>query len=122
MNKVEFKKNFEIGYKKMEFIANKSKTIICIENDYSVPSSTVSSSITHIEGSLYEKYRWGWVFTDIEEVESDIFADVTISLGRFEIDPDNFDEESFIEHLIEEASEKIKETDYSTVLQKMEVI
>ena len=68
------------------------------------------------------KYKWGWIFTDIEEIESDIFADVTISLGRFEIDPENFDEESFIEHLIEEASEKIKETDYSTVLQKMEVI
>lgn len=122
MEKVEFKKNFEIGYREMEFTANKEKTIISIQNNYSVPSSTVTSTISHIKGTLFEEYRWGWVFTDLNEIQSDVNVEVMIKLDRFEIDIDDFDEESFVEHLIEEASEKIMESNYSTVLKKMAIV
>ncbi|WP_313893981.1 hypothetical protein [Psychrobacillus sp.] len=122
MNKVEFKKDFEIGYDKMEFSANDDQTFISIENKYSVPSSMVSPTIVHIKGSLFEERRWGWIFTDLVEVESDINAPVSIKLDRFEIDAENFNEESFVQHLIEEATEKIKESNYNTSLKTMTII
>lgn len=122
MNKVEFKKNFEIGYDKIQFSANNDETFISIENIYSVPSSMVSSTIVHIKGTLFEELRWGFLFTELVEIELDINAPVSIKLDKFEIDPDDFDEESFLQHLIDEATEKIKESNYNTSLKAMTII
>lgn len=122
MNKVEFKKNFDIGYKEIMFSANDGETFIVIKNDYSVPSSKVTSSITRLNGKRFEEVRWGFFFKDIEEIEDNVQAYVSIRLDKYDVDPEEFDDEEFIEHLIEEASEKIMETHVSTVLKEMEVI
>jgi hypothetical protein len=122
LNKVEFKKNFNIGYEEIAFSANNGETMILIKNNYSVPSSTVSSSIINIEGSLFEEKRWGIIFSDLIETESDINATVNIELGRIEIDNEDFDEEEFLNHLMVRASNEIINSEYETVLKNMTVI
>lgn len=122
MNKVEFKQFFDIGYQDMIFAANNDETFIRIKNKYSVPSSMVTSAIIHINGKLFEETRWGFFFTELVEIESNIRANVYIELEKFEIDPEDFDEEAFIQHLMDEITEKIKETTVNTVLKEMEVL
>lgn len=122
MNKVEFKKNFNIGYEEISFIANNGETMILIKNNYSVPSSTVSSSIINIEGSLFEQKRWGIIFSELIETESDINARVNIELGRIEIDNEDFDEDEFLNHLMHRAANEIINSEYATVLKNMTVI
>ncbi|QFF97678.1 hypothetical protein PB01_02030 [Psychrobacillus glaciei] len=121
MNKVEFKQHFDIGYSEMIFKANNDETIVCIKNTYSVPSSMISSYIIHISGTLFEETRWAFFFKDLIETRTDIRENVQIALDRYEVDPEDFDEEAFIQHLIDEATEKILETDLNTTLNEMEV-
>lgn len=122
MNKVEFKKNFNIGYEEIAFSANNNETMILIKNNYSVPSSTVSSTIINIAGTLFEEKRWGLIFSDLIETETDINARVNIELGRLEIDNEDFDEDEFLNHLMYRASNEIMNSEYATVLKKMTVI
>ncbi|KQL37278.1 hypothetical protein AN959_04425 [Psychrobacillus sp. FJAT-21963] len=122
MNKVEFKQYFDIGYKEMIFTANNGDTIIAIKSNYSVPSSMVTSSIIHVNGKRFEEKRWGFFFTDLVEIESNVRANVYIELEKYEIDPEDFDDESFIQHLIDEATEKIQESNVCTALNEMEVV
>ncbi|WP_093268061.1 hypothetical protein [Psychrobacillus sp. OK032] len=122
MTKVEFKKAFDIGYQEMIFTANNDETFIRIKNNYSVPSSKVSSTIIHINGKLFEENRYWIFFTELVEVDSDISTDVQIELDKFEIDTENFEEEEFIQHLIEEITEKLKENNVNTVLKEIEVL
>ncbi|SER98404.1 hypothetical protein SAMN05518872_10347 [Psychrobacillus sp. OK032] len=122
LTKVEFKKAFDIGYQEMIFTANNDETFIRIKNNYSVPSSKVSSTIIHINGKLFEENRYWIFFTELVEVDSDISTDVQIELDKFEIDTENFEEEEFIQHLIEEITEKLKENNVNTVLKEIEVL
>lgn len=122
MNKVEFKKNFERGYEEVVFSANHAETVIRIKNSYSVPSSKVTSSITSISGTLYEMQRWGMVFWGLNEIQSDINVTVNIELDRYYVSIEDFDEEDFLEHLIKQATVKIWDSDYYTVLKKMTVL
>lgn len=122
MNKVEFKQFFDIGYQEMIFAANNDETFICVKNKYSVPSSMVTSAIIHINGKLFEETRWGIFFTELVEIKSNVRANVYIQLEKFEIDSEDFDEDAFIQHLMDEITEKIKETDVNTVLKEMEVV
>ncbi|WP_144510353.1 hypothetical protein [Bacillus sp. FJAT-22090] len=122
MNKVEFKQFFDIGYEEMIFAANNDETFIRIKSYYSVPSSMVTSAIVHINGKRFDENRWWLFFTELVEIEENVSATVYIELDKFEIDPGDFDEEAFIQHLIDEATEKIQETDLNTVLKEMEVI
>lgn len=122
VNKVEFKKNFELGYAEVVFSANNAETIIRIKNSYSVPSSKITSTITSITGTLYEMQRWGMVFWGMNEIQSDINVSVNIELDRFSVSVEDFDEEDFLEHLIKQATVKIWESDYYTVLKKMTVL
>ncbi|MFX3673515.1 MAG: hypothetical protein ACE3JQ_03570 [Paenisporosarcina sp.] len=119
---MDFKKNFELGYQVVDFSANNAETLVRIKNSYSVPSSTVTSTITGIAGTLFEQKRWGLVFTDLVEIQSEINANVNIELDRYEIDIEEFDEEDFLNHLMHQATFKIWESDYFTVLKKMSVI
>ncbi len=121
MNKVEFKKNFDIGYEEIVFSANHDETLIRIKNNYSVPSSMVTSSISQIEGTLFEEKRWGFIFSELVEIESGMNEEVHISLGRFVVDEENFDEVAFINHLINQVTNKILYSDYFTVLKKLTV-
>mgnify|MGYP003525159442 CR=1 FL=1 len=121
MNKVEFKKNFDIGYEEIVFSANHDETLIRIKNNYSVPSSMVTSSISQIEGTLYEEKRWGFIFSELVEIESGMNEEVHIELGRFIVDEENFDESAFIKHLINQVTNKILYSDYFTVLKKITV-
>ena len=122
MDKVEFKKNFELGYGEVVFSANNSETFIRIKNSYSVPSSKVTSIITSITGTLYEMQRWGMVFWGMNEIQSDINVTVNIELNRYSISIEDFDEEDFLEHLIKQATVKVWDSDYYTVLKKMTVL
>lgn len=122
MNKVDFKKAFDIGYLEMIFAANNDETFIRIKNNYSVPSSKVSSTIVHINGKLFEENRFWLFFTELVEINSDVREDVQIELDKFEVDPEDFDEEAFIQHLIEEITEKLEENEVRTVLKEMEVL
>lgn len=122
VNKVEFKKNFELGYEEVVFSANNAETIIRIKNSYSVPSSKVTSTITSITGALYEMQRWGMVFWGLNEIQSDINVTVNIELDRYTISIEDFDEEDFLEHLIKQATVKVWDSDYYTVLKKMTVL
>lgn len=121
MDKVEFKQNFDIGYKKMIFTANNEETTISIKNSYSVPSSMVSSYIIHISGTLFKEIRKAFFFRDLVETRTNIKENVSIALARYEVDPEDFDEESFIQHLIDEVTEKIAESDLNTALFEMQV-
>jgi hypothetical protein len=122
LDKVEFKQYFEIGYSEIELSANEDETIICIESKYSVPSSMVTSFIINIKGTLFEEKRRGLLCSELIALKSDINVNLFIKLERFEIDPEDFDEDEFIQHLIDEATEKIKETNVSTALKEMEVV
>ena len=128
MNKVEFKKSFDLGgYEEIAFSANDDETTIWIKNKYSCPSSTISSTIVRIEGSLFEEKRWGFIFSDLVEIESDIDAEVCIELDRYEIDEEDFDEngfmdEGFLEHLSTQAALEILDSEYATALKKMKAI
>ncbi|MFJ8065748.1 hypothetical protein ACIQYS_14045 [Psychrobacillus sp. NPDC096426] len=122
MNKVDFKKAFDIGYQEMIFTANNDETFIRIKNNYSVPSSKVSSTIVHINGKLFEENRFWIFFTELVEISSDIREDVQIELDKFEIDTEDFDEEAFIQHLIDEITDKLEENEVYTVLKEMEVL
>ena len=122
MNKVDFKKAFDIGYLEMIFAANNDETFIRIKNNYSVPSSKVSSTIVHINGKLFEENRYWIFFTELVEIDSDVSADVQIELDKFEIDIEDFDEEAFIQHLIDEITDKLEENEVHTVLKEMEVL
>ncbi|TQR20412.1 hypothetical protein FG384_07530 [Psychrobacillus vulpis] len=122
MNKVEFKQFFDIGYQEITFTANNEETFISIISNYSVPSSMVSSAIFRISGKLFEENISWFFFSELVEIESDVNANVFIELERFEIDPEDFDEEEFFQHLIDEATEKIQETDLCTTLKDMEVV
>ena len=125
MNKVEFKKSFDLGgYDEIVFTANNDETTIWIKNKYSCPSSTISSTIIKIAGTLYEEKKWGWIFKDIIEVESGVDAELNLELVGYEIDDEDIDEdgfhdEAFLDHLIDEASYEIINSEYSTVLKKM---
>ncbi|WP_019414016.1 hypothetical protein [Paenisporosarcina sp. TG20] len=122
MNKVELKKNFALCYEEILFSANNNETKIWIKNDYSVPSSTVTSTIFKISGKLYEEKKWGYIFSDLIEIESDINELVKIDLNRFEIDDEDF-ETAFLDHLKSEATDKMMfSDDYYTVLKKMVVL
>lgn len=121
MNKVEFKKNFDIGYEEIVFSANHDETTIRIKNNYSVPSSMVTSSISQIEGTLFEEKRWGFIFSELVEIETGMNEEVHIELGRFIVDEENFDESAFIKHLINQVTNKILYSDYFTVLKKITV-
>lgn len=122
MEKVEFKKNFELGYQVVDFSANNAETLIRIKNSYSVPSSTVSSTITGIAGTLFEEKRWGLLFSDLIEIQSEINANVHIELDRYRVDIEDFDEEEFLDHLEKQVTFKIWGSDYFTVLKKMTVV
>ena len=122
MNKVEFKKSFDIGYEEIVFSANNDETKIQIKNNYSVPSSMVSSSIVKISGKLYEEKKWGFIFSELIEIESDINEMVNIELGRIMVDEEFFEEEEFLNHLIFQATNKIRNSDYFTVLKKMTAV
>lgn len=122
MNKVDFKKAFDIGYQEMIFAANNDETFIRIKNNYSVPSSKVSSAIVHINGKLFEENRFWVFFTELVEVNTDVSEDVQIELDKFEIDIEDFDEEAFIQHLIDEITDKLEENEIHTVLKEMEVL
>ncbi|WP_075619715.1 hypothetical protein [Paenisporosarcina indica] len=125
MNKVEFKKSFDLGgYEEIVFTANNDETTIWINNKYSCPSSTISSKITKIAGTLYEERRWGFIFSELIEINSNIDAQVNIDLGGYEIDDDDLDEdgfqdEDFLDFLIEQATNEIKNSEYPTALKKM---
>ena len=125
LNKVEFKKSFDLGgYEEIVFKANNDETTIWIKNKYSCPSSTVTSKITKIAGTLYEEKRWGFFFTELIEIDSNIDAEVNIELEGYEIDEEDLDEdgfqdEEFLDHLIEQAMEEIKNSAYPTALKKM---
>jgi hypothetical protein len=121
LNKVEFKKNFDIGYEEIVFSANHDETLIRIKNNYSVPSSMVTSSISQIEGTLFEEKRGGFIFSELVEIESGMNEEVHIELGRFVVDEENFDEGAFIKHLINQVTNKILYSDYFTVLKKLTV-
>lgn len=122
MDKVELKKNFAICYDEILFSANNNETTIWIKSDYSVPSSTVTSTIFKISGKLYEEKKWGYIFSDLIEIESDINELVKIELDRFEIDDEDF-EAAFLDHLKSEATDKMMfSDDYYTVLKKMVVL
>lgn len=122
MDKVELKKNFAICYNEILFSANNNETTIWIKSDYSVPSSTVTSTIFKISGKLYEEKKWGYIFSDLIEIESDINELVKIELDRFEIDDEDF-EAAFLDHLKSEATDKMMfSDDYYTVLKKMVVL
>ena len=95
MEKVEFKKNFELGYQVVDFSANNAETLIRIKNSYSVPSSTVSSTITGIAGTLFEEKRWGLLFSDLIEIQSEINANVHIELDRYRVDIEDFMKKNF---------------------------
>ena len=99
-----------------------NETFIRIKNNYSVPSSKVSSTIVHINGKLFEENRFWLFFTELVEINSDVREDVQIELDKFEIDPEDFDEESFIQHLIDEITDKLEENAVPTVLKEMEVL
>lgn len=122
MNKVDFKKAFDIGYPEMIFAANNDETFIRIKNNYSVPSSKISSTIVHINGKLFKENKYWLFFTELVEVTSGVSQDVQIELDKFEVDPEDFDEESFIQHLIDEISDKLAENEIRTVLKEMEVL
>ena len=122
MNKVEFKKNFDLGYEMIEFVANYDETTIRIKNHFSVPSSTISSTIIKIEGSLYEERRWGFIFSDLIEIATDINEEVQLELDRFEIDTEDFDEEGFLAHLVHQATLEIQNSEYPTALKKMTIV
>lgn len=122
MNKVEFKKNFDLGYEVLEFVANHDETSIWIKNHYSVPSSTVSSTIIKIAGTLYEEKRWGLIFSDLIEIETDVNEEVQLELDRFEIDIEDFDEEAFLAHLVSQATIEIQNSEFSTALKEMMVV
>jgi len=128
LNKVEFKKSFDLGgYDEIVFTANNDETTIWIKNKYSCPSSTISSTITKIAGTLYEEKRWGWIFTDLIEIESGVDAQLNLELDSYEIDDEDLDEdgfqdEAFLDHLIDEATYEIINSEYPTVLKKMTAI
>ncbi|MDI2586810.1 hypothetical protein OR571_06750 [Psychrobacillus sp. NEAU-3TGS] len=122
MDKVEFKKAFDIGYEEMTFVANNDETFIRIKNSYSVPSSKVSSTIVHINGKLFEENRYWIFFTELVEIASDVSTDVQIELDKFEVDIKDFEEEEFIQHLIDEITDKLEEHQVHTVLKEMEVL
>ncbi|GGA23659.1 MULTISPECIES: hypothetical protein [Psychrobacillus] len=122
MDKVEFKKAFDIGYEEMMFVANNDETFIRIKNSYSVPSSKVSSTIVHINGKLFEENRYWIFFTELVEIAADVSADVHIELDKFEVDIKDFEEEEFIQHLIDEITDKLEEHQVHTVLKEMEVL
>ena len=121
MNKVDFKKAFDIGYPEMIFAANNDETFIRIKNNYSVPSSKISSTIVHINGKLFKENKYWLFFTELVEVSSDVSQDVQIELDKFEVDSEDF-EEAFIQHLIDEISDKLAENEIRTVLKEMEVL
>jgi len=122
MNKVEFKKNFDLGYETIEFVANHDETIIRIKNHFSVPSSTISSTIIKIEGTLYEERRWGFIFSDLIEIATNINEEVQLELDRFEIDTEDFDEEGFLAHLVNQTTLEIQNSEFSTALKKMTIV
>ncbi|TQR14079.1 hypothetical protein [Psychrobacillus soli] len=122
MKKVDFKKAFDIGYLEMIFAANNNETFIRIKNNYSVPSSTITSTIVHINGKLFEENRYWLFFTELVEINTDVREDVQIELDSFNVDPEDFDEEAFIQHLIDEITDKLEENEVHTVLNEMEVL
>jgi len=129
LNKVEFKKSFDVGgYDEIVFSANNDETTVWIKNKYSCPSSTISSTITKIAGTLFEEKKWGWFFYDLIEKETGIEAVVNLELAGFEIDEDYIDgeagflDEEFIDHLIDETSEAILDSEYATALKNMTVL
>ena len=129
MNKVEFKKNFDLGgYEEIVLTANNDETTIWIKNKYSCPSSTISSTITKISGSLFEEKRWGIIFSDLFEIDSDIDAEVNIELDGFEVGEDDYNsedgfmDEDFMEHLIDEVTFELMNSEYPTALKKITVL
>lgn len=122
MNKVEFKKNFDLGYELIEFVANHEETSIWIKNHFSVPSSTISSTIIKIAGTLYEERRWGLIFSDLIEIETDVNEEIQLELDRFEIDTEDFDEEGFLAHLVNQATIEIQNSEFSTALKKLTIV
>ena len=97
---------FNIGYQEMIFAANNNESFIRIKSNYSVPSSKVSSTIAHINGKLFEVARYWIFFSELVEINLDVPEDVQIELEKFEIDPEDIGKEAFIQHLIDEITDK----------------
>ena len=122
MQKVEFKKLFDLGYELMEFAANNNETTIWIKNTFSVPSSVISSSIVKIAGTLYEEKRWGLFFYELIEIERDIEEELNIELAGLEIDVEDFDEDEFLQHVMEQAISEMRNSEYQAALKKLSII
>ncbi len=121
MKKVEFKKNFDLGYAEVVLLANYDQTKVRIKNTYSVPSSTITSTIINIDGTLFQERKWGFIFYEMIEIHTDLNAAVQLELEPFEVDEEDFDEDEFLGHLIYQATKELKHSILGSSLKRVTI-